>query len=217
VILSSFVVLYFGNLLFTGPIFNAINPSGSLLENNLYILLNNAIALFGLYLAVSLVGRVGLLRLQAVGFLLSGCFFLITGIFYLTFSPNALLTVYMLSTFFGQCGPNLTTYVSAATVYPTAARTTLHGFSAFTGKTGALIATIVFGSIDVRTIFYISAGALFVGSLITVCFGVDFTTLTMEDLDREYEAVIRRWEYHGIVCKATYVSLFDKMRGEGHS
>ena len=51
--------------------------------------------------------------------------------------------MYFLSSFFNQFGPNCVTFLVAAEVYPTPIRATAHGFSAASGKLGALLAAIL--------------------------------------------------------------------------
>ena len=46
-------ITFYGLKLFSGPIFSDINPSGDLIVNNGYLLLNNVIALTGYYLAAA--------------------------------------------------------------------------------------------------------------------------------------------------------------------
>lgn len=50
--------------------------------------------------------------------------------------------MYYLTSFFTQFGPNCTTFLLAAEVYPTSIRSTCHGFSAACGKIGALIPAV---------------------------------------------------------------------------
>ncbi len=47
----------------------------------------------------------------------------------------------------------------AAETYPTELRATCHGLSAFMGKAGALIATIVYNNKGTKEIFFICGGA----------------------------------------------------------
>jgi hypothetical protein len=59
--------------------------------------------------------------------------------------PHPSKALYFLSSFFNQFGPNCTTWLVAAEVFPTDVRTTFQGASAAWGKIGAIIADIVFG------------------------------------------------------------------------
>ncbi|MDG6974424.1 MAG: MFS transporter, partial [Nitrososphaerota archaeon] len=69
-------------------------------------------------------------------------------------------------------GPNTTTFVIPAEVYPTARRTTGHGISAAAGKTGAAITTFFFPallvSIGVQGILEMLAVVSVVGALLTL-------------------------------------------------
>lgn len=52
--------------------------------------------------------------------------------------------LYCLANFFQNFGPNVTTFVIPAEVFPTRYRATGHGFSAACGKLGAIVAQIIF-------------------------------------------------------------------------
>lgn len=58
--------------------------------------------------------------------------------------PWLLITVYGLTYFFKNFGPNATTYVIPGEYYPTEVKATLHGASAAAGKIGAGIAAETF-------------------------------------------------------------------------
>ena len=57
--------------------------------------------------------------------------------------PQLFQVLYFLSTFFGQLGPNATTFLLPSELFPTEVRTVAHGFSAAAGKLGALFAASV--------------------------------------------------------------------------
>jgi hypothetical protein len=73
--------------------------------------------------------------------------------------PAPTIFLFFLVAFVGQFGANVTTYVMAAETYPTELRATCHGLSAFMGKAGALIATIVYNNKGTKEIFFICGGA----------------------------------------------------------
>ncbi len=52
--------------------------------------------------------------------------------------------LYFMSSFFGQFGPNATTWMLPGEIFPTDVRATCHGLSAAIGKAGALLAGIFF-------------------------------------------------------------------------
>lgn len=68
-----------------------------------------------------------------------------------------LQALYFLSSFFGQFGPNATTWLLPGEVFPTDIRATCHGISAATGKVGALIAGIWFAYLTNAAKFYVCA------------------------------------------------------------
>lgn len=148
---------FYGLKLFSGPIFNAINPQGNLVTNNGYLLINNLCALVGYYAAAWVIDipSIGRKRLQITSFIICSVLFFVTGAIFNSSSPKVLMFLYFLSSFFGQLGPNVTTYVMAAETYPTELRATCHGISAFLGKAGALLATIVFSHMDSPQIFFV--------------------------------------------------------------
>lgn len=53
----------------------------------------------------------------------------------------AFLVVYAVAFFFANFGPNATTFIIPAELYPTKFRSTGHGFSAGMGKLGAITGT----------------------------------------------------------------------------
>ena len=71
----------------------------------------------------------------------------------------------------------------AAETYPTEVRGTCHGLSAFSGKLGALLATIAFGVVDSQTIFGICGGVSAVGVILTYVFSCDMTGMPLAEHD----------------------------------
>lgn len=60
----------------------------------------------------------------------------------------SLQTLYFLSSFFNQFGPNCTSFLVAGEVYPTDVRAFFHGISASAGKLGAILAASVFSNVS---------------------------------------------------------------------
>ena len=60
--------------------------------------------------------------------------------------PNAadFMVLYSFAYFFSNWGPNATTFVIPAEIFPTSWRTTAHGISAATGKAGAILGSFGF-------------------------------------------------------------------------
>ena len=72
-------------------------------------------------------------------------------------NPPSCLQIYFFSSFWGQFGPNCTTFLLAGELYPTEVRTTAHGMSAGTAKLGALWASVWFNYLTKRTQFWLTA------------------------------------------------------------
>jgi nitrate/nitrite transporter NarK len=75
----------------------------------------------------------------------------------------------------------------AAETYPTELRATCHGISAFLGKCGALVATIVFAYLEADQIFFTCAATSVVGLFLTALFSVDLTRVPLAEHDAQLE------------------------------
>lgn len=209
-------ICFYGLKLFSGPIFDAIDPSGDLAVSNGYLLVNNLVALVAYYLCAKVIDypSIGRVRVQGIFFFLVAVVFLVMSQVFVGSSPGLLMGLFFLSSFLGQF-VNTTTYVMAAETYPTELRGTLHGLSAFLGKTGALIATIVFGTVDTPTIFLICGIVGLLGCVLTVLFSVDMTHVSLAEHDAQLELYIqgRLHEYRGKLNSPNHLSLFDRLTG----
>jgi hypothetical protein len=125
--------------------------------------------------------------------------------------------LYFFSTFWGQFGPNATTYVVPGEVFPTDVRAFFHGISAAVGKLGAIAASQVFSSASITTIFYVSSGCGFFGVLFTWLLLPDTTGLDLGELDRlnRYLLAGRVKDYHGEAINPMYLSTLERLMGYG--
>ncbi|KAF6134463.1 hypothetical protein GIB67_034877 [Kingdonia uniflora] len=105
------------------------------------------IALFGTFpgywFTVFFIDRVGRFIIQLLGFFMMSVFMLIIAIKYEYLkTDNHILfaTLYGLTFFFANFGPNSTTFVLPAELFPTRVRSTCHALSAAAGKAGAIVA-----------------------------------------------------------------------------
>lgn len=62
-------------------------------------------------------------------------------------STTGLMTLFTLSQFFLNLGPNATTFLLPVEVFPTRVRGTAHGIAAASGKAGAVLTAFAFGTI----------------------------------------------------------------------
>jgi MFS transporter, PHS family, inorganic phosphate transporter len=139
-------VAYYGNTLSSPLVVKAINPHASLITNTAITLAIFAVAAFPGYLVAAIsMDRLGRKVIQGLGFLLMG----------LAFAAMALLPggaqavvpfilLYGVSYFFAEFGPNTTTFVYPAEIFPARIRTTSHGITATCGKIGAFLGTFMF-------------------------------------------------------------------------
>ena len=100
----------------------------------------------GYWFTVFLIEKIGRFIIQLVGFFMMSLFMLIIGIKYdYLKNDNKWLfaTLYGLTFFFANFGPNSTTFVLPAELFPTRVRSTCHALSAAAGKAGAMIGAFV--------------------------------------------------------------------------
>jgi len=101
---------------------------------------------------------------------------------------NSFVALYCLTFFFANWGPNSTTFILPAEVFPTAYRTTGHGISAAAGKAGAIIGTFGFfymnANVSLQAAIGLLAGISGLGFFCT--FLVPETTgLTLEEITND--------------------------------
>jgi len=143
-------VAFYGNKLFQSTFLLALTgEETTLLYLSAAATLNAFIALLGYFAAAFIVDKsvVGRLKLQQYGLLITGALFLLCGTLRSSLSTSSIVLLYLASSFSGQCGPNCTTFLLPAEVFPTRCRTLCHGLSAGAGKIGALVAAIFFRNI----------------------------------------------------------------------
>ncbi|KAG6507357.1 hypothetical protein ZIOFF_032699 [Zingiber officinale] len=100
----------------------------------------------GYWFTVYYIERIGRYLIQLMGFFMMSLFMLIMGVQYVYLREhNATLfaVLFALTFFFANFGPNSTTFVLPAELFPTRIRATCHAISAASGKAGALIAAFV--------------------------------------------------------------------------
>jgi len=154
--------------MYTGP--------GFLLQNTAVEFLINLSSIYpGYVVAFLTVDIIGRWRMQQLGFfvmmLVSA---LLAGLFTtLKTQIGPFWVLYALNGFFNNVGPNATTYLIPAEVFPSEWRTTGAGFSAAMGKFGAVIGTFGFSfmvanpSLSYQGAFGLLAGTAFIGILVT--------------------------------------------------
>ncbi|OAY22485.1 probable inorganic phosphate transporter 1-9 [Manihot esculenta] len=99
----------------------------------------------GYYFTVYFIDRIGRRKIQIMGFLFMGIVYFALGIPYHYWGRHtnaAFLFLYALTFFFANFGPNTTTFIVPAELFPARFRSTCHGISGAIGKMGALIGSL---------------------------------------------------------------------------
>ncbi|XP_031286390.1 probable inorganic phosphate transporter 1-9 isoform X1 [Pistacia vera] len=100
----------------------------------------------GYYVTVYLIDRIGRVRIQFLGFFFMAIVYLAIGIPYQYHwykeADFWFMFLYGLTFFFANFGPNTTTFIVPAELFPARFRSTCHGISGAIGKVGALIGTV---------------------------------------------------------------------------
>lgn len=102
----------------------------------------------GYWATVLLIDRIGRFAIQLIGFFCMTGFMLALAIPYQHWksqtNPIGFVVMYGLTFFFANFGPNSTTFVVPAEIFPARLRSTCHGISAASGKAGAIVGAFGF-------------------------------------------------------------------------
>jgi len=217
-------IFFYGNKLFQSEFIAVISPhTTSIMPGWLYNLVNIGVSLCGYYLASFLIDNklYGRKHMQSLGFLMDFVFFVIPAFHFKYYTSKDHIkefqTMYFLSSFFNQFGPNSVTFLVAAEVYPVAVRATAHGFSAAVGKLGALTAAILYNYITTQQKFHVVPWFGLAGVILSVVFLPDTTGLDLKEQERRWAFIRagREHEYHGIAIHPKHLSLWERFRGVG--
>ncbi len=137
---------YYGNTVSSPMVLHAISPDSSLLTQTLTQLAVFAVAAVpGYFVAAAMMDRIGRKPIQILGFAMMALSFLamalIPGIEKLVYP---FLVIYGFSYFFTEFGPNSTTFVYPAELFPVEGRTTGHGIASAAGKIGGFAGVFTF-------------------------------------------------------------------------
>jgi MFS family permease len=137
---------YYGNTISSPVILKLLQPHASLLHNTLVQLLIFVVfAVPGYALAIRLLDKTGRKSIQTLGFGMMGLMFLlIAAIPGVATTATPFIVLFGISYFFTEFGPNTTTFVYPAEIFPVEVRTTGHGISAGMGKMGAFAGAFLF-------------------------------------------------------------------------
>ena len=137
---------YYGNTISNQEFVTAVSPKSSQVHDLFLSLLVFAFAAFpGYLLSIFGMDRWGRKFIQMLGFGMMAASFI--GIAILGDAKSIVIpfvALYCLNYFFTEFGPNTTTFVLPAEIFPASVRTTSHGISATVGKVGAAVGTFSF-------------------------------------------------------------------------
>ncbi len=192
-------IAFYGTGIYSGPIVTSIlgTPSSvgfEIVEQGVPFM----VGFFGYFTAVALMDKLGRKLIQIQGFVGMAVIYAIVSAVMITSGkkvegfliPTSIaFAVYSLSFFFIDFGPNTTTFVLPAELYPTKYRTTGHGISAASGKLGAAITTYLFPTLlstyGIKPILEALIVLSLIGALITAFFVKEPKLKSLEEVSEE--------------------------------
>jgi MFS transporter, PHS family, inorganic phosphate transporter len=169
-----FDFVYYGNTISSPLIVAKVAPHASLIAQLTLTLIIFAVAALPAYfLAAATIDHLGRKLIQVFGFCaIAVAFFLLWAIPAATTNVALFLILFGATYFFSEFGPNTTTFVYPAEIFPVRVRTTSHGIAAAAGKIGAFIGTYVLTSLlsasGLGYVFLLVAIVAIVGAAITL-------------------------------------------------
>jgi MFS family permease len=182
---------YYGNTISNQQFVSAVAPHASQVHT-LFIsfLIFLCAALPGYLLSMYGMDRWGRKRIQILGFAVMALTF--GGIALIGDASSVLVpfvALYAVNYFFTEFGPNTTTFIYPAEIFPVSVRTTSHGIAATIGKIGAAIGTFSFpllqSAYKLPGPMWVAAGASVLGLVITWRFLPEPNGQALEDASRD--------------------------------
>jgi MFS family permease len=167
---------YYGNTIGMPAIIDTVAPHASMITTVAWnVIIFGLFAVPGYVFAFMFSDKLGRKFIQMTGFAMMTLMFLVLGLVpILAHNAAAFITVFGLSYFFAEFGPNVTTFVLAAELFPVNLRTTGHGISSGVAKFGAFMGVLFLNGILTRLGFgggmLLSAGMSIIGLILTASF-----------------------------------------------
>jgi MFS transporter, PHS family, inorganic phosphate transporter len=186
-----FDFVYYGNTISSPVIVKLVSPHASLIGQTGIVLAIFAVAaLPGFILAAFTIDRIGRKLLQGVGFgvmaVAFACLWLIPGA---TTTLLPFLLLFGATYFFAEFGPNTTTFVYPAEIFPVRVRTTCHGIAAAAGKIGAFVGTYaltaLLPAVGLARTSALVAGVSLLGLLVTLTLLPEPKGTSLEDFTED--------------------------------
>lgn len=149
--------------------------------------------IIGFALNLLLVEKVGRIRLQKLGFIgITAGLLMLAALSKGTESIIAIFGSFVLFNIFMNMGPNATTFIIPAEIFPTHLRGTAHGLAAAMAKFGAMIGLITVpilqSSIGLTAMLIMIAAGCVLALAITHAVGIETTGRSLEELSEDYFA-----------------------------
>ncbi len=191
---------YYGTTVSTPLVIKLFSPKTTLLTTMIYTLLIFVVAaLPGYIVAIFAIDRIGRKKIQLLGFAMMTLSYGLLFLFpVLTTITVTFLLLYGLSYFFTEFGPNMTTFVYPAEIFPVSVRSTGHGISAAVGKIGAFIGAFLFPLMLSSPAFRLP-GAMGIAAIVVLGgFLITFLlpepdTKSLETIEEEGERLDENW------------------------
>lgn len=152
----------------------------------------------GYFAAVVLIDRVGRVRLQVVGFILMAIVYFPIAYLYSDHHTGKLFMIlYGMTFFWANFGPNTTTFIVPAEMFPARFRSTCHGIAGAAGKVGAMIGAVGFSLVSkdddqngdkkrgMEVILIMLGGICVVGMAVTILFTRETMGISLEENEKE--------------------------------
>jgi PHS family inorganic phosphate transporter-like MFS transporter len=182
---------YYGNTIASPTIIGLLSPTASLTHGTLIQLgIFVVFALPGYFVAIRYIDSLGRKTIQVYGFammaLMFGLIAIIPGV---ATSVAPFVILFGVSYFFTEFGPNTTTFIYPAEIFPTEVRTTSHGIAAGMGKMGGFAGVYLFtdmlASWGIRGAEGVAAGVACLGVIVTLAFLPEPKGKSLEELERD--------------------------------
>jgi MFS family permease len=179
---------YYGNTIASPEIISLLSPSAGLVHSTLITLLIFLLAAApGYAVAILLIDKLGRKHIQVQGFVMMALMFgLIAVVPGVSTAAAPFVILFGISYFFTEFGPNTTTFVYPAEVFPVEVRTSGHGIAAALGKMGGFAGTYLFptmlSSWGIRGAEGVAAGTAVIGLAFTLAFLPETKGRTLEEL-----------------------------------
>ncbi len=171
-------VALYGNGVSNTMILTHLNPSADLLHHTLLsVLIFLAFAVPGYFLSARYIDRMGRKPIQYMGFLVMAITYAIIAIPSVTAIVPLFVIIYGASYLFINFGPNATTFLLPAEVYPTSIRAKAHGISAAIGKCGAFV-----GAFTLPLVLHAKGMSFVMGMMAIISFLGIFTTMFIPEM-----------------------------------